>query len=567
MCPQLVDLRANIQKPHRNLKLLPRSETRKAGKPLKTLFLNPPSFEKFDGGASSRWPATREIESYWYPVWLTYPAGMLEGARLVDASPHGISWLDVVDILKDYEFLVLFTSTVGWDGDQGMAEHIKEKYPAIKIAFVGPPVTISPDRALSECAAIDFICRREFDSSIVEYANDKPLKEILGISYKDSSGIIQHNPDRPQLTTAQLDEMPWATEVYHRDLDVTRYRVPFLLHPFVALHTTRGCPAQCTFCLWPQTLSGRSWRKRSTDDVVAEMKQAKKLFPQVKEFFFDDDTFNIQDARTIELCEKLKPLGLTWSCNSRVTTDYDTLKVMKEAGCRLLIVGFESGDPQILRNVKKCATVERARSFVNNCRALGLVIHGDFILGLPGETTASIRNTIKFAKQLDCETIQVSIAHAFPGTEFFDFVEKKGFITNKTMEDGDGHQMAHIEHPGLPVDYVMEMVHKFYGEYYFRPKAAFRIVWKAIVNRDIPRLYTEARSFMQLRAQRYKASRKPQSQNSLIRQHKMQGENENECSPPILKEVSDREVSGIRDRLAIIVSGSPRNSDGPYTAN
>jgi radical SAM superfamily enzyme YgiQ (UPF0313 family) len=242
------------------------------------------------------------------------------------------------------------------------------------------------------------------------------------------------------------------------------------------------------------------------------MKQAKELFPQVKEFFFDDDTFNIQKARTIELCEELKPFGLTWSCNSRVTTDYDTLKAMKEAGCRLLIVGFESGDPQILKNIKKGATVERARRFVRDCHDLGLVIHGDFILGLPGETKASIRNTIKFAKQLDCETIQVSIAHAFPGTELFDFVERNGFITNKKKEDGDGHQMAHIEYPGLPVDYVMEMVHKFYDEYYFRPKAAFRIVCKAMVNRDIPRLYTEARSFMQLRAQRNKASRKPRSQ-------------------------------------------------------
>jgi len=512
MYSQLVHSPAVIQESQRNTESKPHSERLEPKKPLRTLFLNPPSFEKFDGGASSRWPATREIESYWYPVWLTYPAGMLEGSRLVDAPPHRISWLDVVDILKDYEFLVLFTSTVGWDGDQGMSEFIKETYPAIKIAFVGPPVTTSPSKALNQCSAIDFICRREFDLAIVEYANGQPLNEILGISYKDSNGVIQHNPDRAQLTPEQLDEMPWATEIYHRDLDVTRYNVPFLLHPFVSLYTTRGCPAQCTFCLWPQTLSGHAWRKRSTDDVAAEMKQAKELFPQVKEFFFDDDTFNIQKSRTIELCEKLKPLGLTWSCNSRVTTDYDTLKAMKEAGCRLLIVGFESGDPQILKNIKKGATVQRARDFVKDCHDLGLVIHGDFILGLPGETRRSIRNTIRFAKQLDCETIQVSIAHAFPGTELFDFVEKNGFITDKKMEDGGGHQMAHIEYPGLPTEYVMEMVHKFYDEYYFRPGAAFRIIWKAIVNRDIPRLYAEARSFMQLRAQRNKVAKKPQPQ-------------------------------------------------------
>ena len=144
--------------------------------------------------------------------------------------------------------------------------------------------------------------------------------------------------------------------------------------------------------------------------------------------------------------------------------------------------------------------------------SLGLTIHADFILGLPGETKESIRNTINFAKSLDCETIQVSVAHAYPGTEFYEFAAKNGFITNEKMEDGGGHQMAHIEYPGLPTDYVMEMVHRFYDEYYFRPKAAFRVVWKAIVNRDIPRLYVEAKAFMKLRAQRNKAVKVSRSQ-------------------------------------------------------
>jgi hopanoid biosynthesis associated radical SAM protein HpnJ len=471
--------------------------------PLKTLFLNPPSFENFDGGASSRWPATREIESYWYPVWLAYPAGMLEGSRLLDANPHHVSWTEVTEILKDYEFLVLFTSTIGWTGDQRAVEMIKAVYPNLKVAFVGPPVTTDTDKALNECVAIDFICRREFDFSVVEYANGKPLEEILGVSYR-KDGKNLHNPDRPQVEKLDKPDMPWVTDIYRRDLDVTKYNVPFLLHPYVALYSTRGCPAQCTFCLWPQTLSGHAWRKRSTDDVAAEMAHAKKLFPEVKEFFFDDDTFNINGPRTIELCEKLKPLGLTWSCTSRVTTSYETLKAMKEAGCRLLIVGYESGDPQILKNIKKGATVERARDFTRDCHKLGLVVHGDFILGLPGETEASIRNTINFAKTLDCETIQVSIAHAFPGTEFYEYAKANGFITNENMADSGGHQMAHIEYPGLPTEYVLEMVHRFYDEYYFRPKAAFRVVWKAIVNRDVPRLYVEAKSFMKLRAQRNK---------------------------------------------------------------
>jgi len=471
--------------------------------PLKTLFLNPPSFENFDGGAGSRWPATREIESYWYPVWLAYPAGMLEGSRLLDAPPHHITAEETIEIAKAYEFLVLFTSTPGFPGDIGLSQAIKAANPNIKITFVGPHVTVLPERSLEDCPAIDFVCRKEFDMSVVEYAQGKPLEEIAGISYSKNGGVV-HNPDRTQL--ADLDSMPHVTDIYKRDLDVTRYNVPFLLHPYVSLYTTRGCPAQCTFCLWPQTLSGHPWRKRSTDDVAREMTKAKEYWPNVKEFFFDDDTFNIQKARTLELCAKLKPLGLTWSCTSRVTTDYETLKAMREAGCRLLIVGYESGDPQILKNIKKGATVERARDFTRDCHKLGLVIHGDFIMGLPGETRDTIKRTISFAKELDVETIQVSVAHAYPGTELYDYAVKNGFMVgeNKMVDEG-GHQLAHIQYPGLPADEILEAVHRFYDEYYFRPKAVFRILRKAVFNGDNRRrLYKEAKTFLKTRSMRNK---------------------------------------------------------------
>ena len=471
--------------------------------PLKTLFLNPPSFENFDGGAGSRWPATREIESYWYPVWLAYPAGMLEGARLLDAPSHHVSAEETINIARDYEFLVLFTSTPGFPGDIRLVKKIREVNPRIKIAFVGPHVSVLPERSLKDCPEIDFVVRKEFDYAVCEFAQGKPLEEILGISFLKNGSVV-HTPDRPEVQ--DLDSLPHVTEIYRRDLDVTRYNVPFLLYPYVSLYTTRGCPAQCTFCLWPQTLSGHPWRKRSTDDVAREMAKAKELWPDVREFFFDDDTFNIQKVRTIELCEKLKPLKLTWSCTSRVTTDYETLKAMKEAGCRLLIVGYESGDPQILKNIKKGATVERARQFTKDCHKLGLVVHGDFILGLPGETHDTIRTTVAFAKELDVETIQVSVAHAYPGTELYDYAVKNGFMVgdNKMVDEG-GHQLAHIQYPGLPADDILEAVHRFYDEYYFRPKAVFRILRKAAFNSvDRKRLYKEAKTFLKVRAMRHK---------------------------------------------------------------
>lgn len=470
--------------------------------PLKTLFLNPPSFENFDGGAGSRWPATREIESYWYPVWLAYPTGMIDGARLIDAPPHHISAEETINTAKQYEFLVLYTSTPGFPGDIRLAERIKEANPRIKIAFVGPHVTVLPEQSLNEGPAIDFVVRKEFDYAVKEFADGKPVDDILGVSYR-KNGSISHNADRPQLQ--DLDSLPHVTDVYHRDLDVRRYNVPFLLHPYVSLYTTRGCPAQCTFCLWPQTTSGHAWRKRSSDDVAREMAKAKEYWPFVREYFFDDDTFNIQKARTVELCAKLKPLKLTWSCTSRVTTDFETLKAMRDAGCRLLIVGYESGDAQILKNIKKGATLERARQFTKDAHKLGLVIHGDFILGLPGETRETIQNSIAFAKELDVETIQVSVAHAYPGTELYDFATKNNFIVKGSMVDAGGHQLAHIEYPGLPADEILHSVHRFYDEYYFRPKAVFRILRKAAFNSvDRKRLYKEAKTFLKVRSMRNK---------------------------------------------------------------
>ena len=466
------------------------------------MFLNPPSFEGFDGGASSRWPASREIESYWYPVWLCYPAGMLPDSKVVDAPPHKISIEQTVEMGKDFELLVLFTSTPGFDVDVKMANMMKVANPNLKVCFVGPPVTVEPEKTLNATDAIDFVVRREFDHQIVDYANGKPLEELPGVSFR-KNGVIVNNPERPVIEN--LDELPWVSKVYKRDLDVRNYNVPFLLNPFISLYTSRGCPAMCTFCLWPQTHSGHRWRLRSADDVAAEMHYIKDNFPEIKEVFFDDDTFNYQKARTIALCEKLKPLNMTWSCTSRVTTDYDTLKAMKEAGCRLLIVGYESGDPQILKNIKKGATVDMAERFTANCRKLGLLIHGDFIVGLPGESRESIRKTIDFAKKLDNETIQVSIAHPYPGTEFYDYAKKNNLISIGNMTDEVGHQLPKVIYPGLDEAELVEWVERFYGEYYFRPRVIWRVVSKAVFNsHDRKRLAKEAKEYMALRKKRRK---------------------------------------------------------------
>ena len=209
---------------------------------MKTLFLNPPSFDKFDGGAGARWPATREIKSYWYPVWLSYPAGLLPGSRLLDAPPHNITQAETVRISSDYDFVVLFTSAVGFESDLGIVRRMKEAKPELKVAFVGPDVQTRPTESLRASPDLDFVVRGEFDHAVVEFAEGKPLEAIPGVSFRKDGEVI-HNPARPPLETEELDRLPFATEVYKRDLTIENYDIPFLLHPYVSFYTSRGCPA------------------------------------------------------------------------------------------------------------------------------------------------------------------------------------------------------------------------------------------------------------------------------------------------------------------------------------
>lgn len=467
---------------------------------MKTLLLNPPSFDKFDGGAGSRYPARREIHSFWYPTWLAYPAGLIRDSRLLDAPSHGLTSEETVRIADDYDFVVLFTSTAGFRSDVRMAERMKEAKPGRKIAFVGPHVTVLPEESLKVSPAIDFVVRKEFDYAVAEFAWGKKLEEIDGISFRKNVHIF-HNPDRSLIE--DLDALPFAVEIYKRDLDITKYNIPFLHHPYISFYTSRGCPALCTFCLWPQTMCGHRWRTRSSDDVVAEVRRSRELFPEAKEIFFDDDTFTIDKSRVFELCRKLKPLDLTWSCNARVTTNFETLKAMKEGGCRLLVVGFESGDEAILKNIKKGATVEQALAFMKHCRRLGLKVHGDFQMGLPGETRETIERTARFAMKLDPETIQVSMSHPYPGTEFYQYLQDRGYLISVKMTDEQGHQLPNFHYPGLSEEDILKAVEDLYARYYFRPRIIFRIVRRALFDgNERRRLRQEGKEFLRLRAKR-----------------------------------------------------------------
>src|ERR1700723_691780 len=393
---------------------------------MRTLFLQAPSFDGYDGGAGARYQMKREVRSFWFPTWLAQPAALVEGSKLIDAPPHRLSFQDIAAEFKDRDLVVMHTSTPSFKSDVKTAEMIKAINPNIKIGFIGAKVAVEPEKSLIVGQAVDFVARNEFDFTIKEVADGHPWSDIKGLSYRNSEGIIVHNEDRRVLE--DMDSLPWVTPVYKRDLTIENYFGGYLKHPYISFYTGRGCKSRCTFCLWPQTVGGHRYRVRSIEDVVAEMKWAKDAFPQVKEFFFDDDTLTDNLPRVEALAKELGKLGVTWSCNAKANVPRKTLEVMKENGLRLLLVGYESGNQKILHNIKKGLLVDVARRFAKDCHELGIIVHGTFILGLPGETRETIQETLQFAKDVNPHTIQVSLAAPYPGTFLYNQAVQAGWL-------------------------------------------------------------------------------------------------------------------------------------------
>ena len=438
---------------------------------MRTLCLHPPSYEGFDGGAGSRYQAKREIRSFWYPTWLAQPAALVPGCKLVDAPPAGLRLADVAPMARDYDLAVLHTSSPSFAGDVKAVAALKAENPSLLVGLVGAKVAVEPEPSLLACDAIDFVAREEFDFTVAEVADGRPLETVDGVSYRGAGGSVVHNRDREILH--DMDALPSVVPVYKRDLQPENYFIGYLKHPYLSLYTGRGCRSRCTFCLWPQTVGGHVYRTRSVESVLAEAALAKKLFPQVKELFFDDDTFTDDRRRAEEIARGLGKLGWTWSCNAKANVPRETLQVLRDNGLRLLLVGYESGNQQILINIKKGLRVERAKRFAADCRDLGITVHGTFILGLPGETKETIRETIEFAREVNPHTIQVSVAAPYPGTELYRQAHENGWLpgaddSGASLVSEDGTQLAALSYPGLGHTEILDSVDTFYRRYYFR---------------------------------------------------------------------------------------------------
>jgi radical SAM superfamily enzyme YgiQ (UPF0313 family) len=356
--------------------------------------------------------------------------------------------------------------------------------------LVGPPASQFDETMLGD-GHVDVVGRYEYDLTIrdIAAATEKgtDLEKVPGISYKQDGRTIQ-TPDRLFMTSEQLDAIPFVTSVYKKHLDIRDYVLSHALHPMVQIFTARGCPNRCTFCSWPRTFMGMKFRARSVTNVVDEFEYVNNELPAVKEIFIEDDTFTIDKRRVREVCSEIKKreLDVRWSCNARATLDYETMRIMKAAGCRLIDVGYESGSDKILKNIKKGVTTADTKAFTVDAKRAGLKILGDFIFGLPEETDDTIRQTIHFIKEIKPDMLQIAVATPIPGTEFYEWISDNGYLvesdSSKTIDES-GYQRCVISYPNFSSNDLVCSVESALKEYYFSASFA-KIAIRNILSRD-----------------------------------------------------------------------------------
>lgn len=457
---------------------------------MKVIALNPPFLKKFS--RASRSPAVTKSGTIYFPTWLAYATGSLEkrghDVRLIDASPRGMSLDDVITEAVQFapRMILVDSTTASFHVDLETVRALKSALPETFIAMVGLHVSALPEAALQPGSAVDAVCRREYDMTVVELAEalagTKKIGDVAGLSYRDGDRGIVHNPDRAYIQ--DLNELPFVTEIFKKHLRIEDYFYAHIQYPMVTTFTSRGCPAQCTWCMYPQVFYGHAFRHRSPENIVAEFEFIQKELPQVKEVLIDDDTFTIDVKHTRRTCELMIERGirLPWTCEVRTNLDYDTMVVMKKAGCRLMVAGFESGVKEILRAMKKGLTPEQGATFAYDARRAGIMVHGCFVAGNPGETRETLEESLRYAKSLPLDTAQFFPMMLYPGTEAYAWARESGYLRTEDYSQWvspEGMHNTMIDRPGLSHEYLVEFCDRARREFYLRPRYIAGKLWQA----------------------------------------------------------------------------------------
>jgi radical SAM superfamily enzyme YgiQ (UPF0313 family) len=392
---------------------------------------------------------------------------------LLDAAALQLSFEETVEKAKDYHFVIMLTSTMTVNEDASLLMEIKDKNPDVKTIVYGSHPTFMPKYTLSK-DGIDFIVRREPEFIIRDLISalknrDDSFKEVKGIGYQENNNDII-NELYPFIEN--LDELP----IPDRSLlvaDIDYFNPVVKRVPFTTMFTSRGCPGRCTYCTSPP-FYGKTYRARSAESVLEELEIVSNM--GYKEVFFRDEMFTADRDRVIKVCEGLleKNIDLTWIASTRVgAVDDELMVLMKKAGCHMLRYGVESGVQEILNTVKKGIKIEQTIKDFELTHKHKIDTHAHCMLGMPGETEKTIRQTLDFVKKIDPTIITFGICSPYPGTQLFDLV------VEKHPEVGDGsecdlqklhtHSFFNEVYTNIPNDELNKWIKRIYREFYFRP--------------------------------------------------------------------------------------------------
>ena len=454
---------------------------------LKVAYINPPYFERYS--RSQRSPGVIKSGTMYYPYWLAHSLALLDQndfeTFLYDCPAANIPLAELLKKLEEFkpDLCVLDSSTASSNHDYQVAKAIKDQFPETRICMVGTHVTALWDEVLRDHPAVTYVAIGEYDETILDLAKalesekknagQAPSVNIAGLGLRLKDGTVARGPVRPPIEN--VDALPWIAPVYKKFLDVKNYYFSLASYPMVMLIGGRGCVAKCTYCVYPQVMHGHRYRTRSPQSITDEMLWIQQNMPEVQEIVFEDDTFtgDREFAREVAVLVQQKGIRLKWFANVRANIDKETLSYMKDAGFRCCAVGFESADDILLKNMWKGSTISRQKEFVKDCHDLGIIVHGCFMFGFPGETQETMEKTLRYAMDLNPDSAQFYPVMPFPGTSYYKWAKENNYLATQNFSDwltDEGGHRCVLNLPGLQAKEIEAFCEKAYQRFYFRPR-------------------------------------------------------------------------------------------------
>jgi len=454
---------------------------------VKVLLLSPPYVPEYMRNARCDFVSLSSTQ--WYPILLGYCGAYLESqghtVQLIDAPAEGLDHGQTRERARSFspDLVVLYTGRMSEENDIEFGESLIDEL-GCDAVIAGPYAGIDPKATLGRCQAIGKLVLGEFEHPVGDLAAGAHPGAVANLMLRDGDRFIR-NPMRPYLGPEQLDAIPFVSRFFRDQLDLRWYKTPSEYFPYMDILTGRGCQwGLCTYCLWVHTfVTGRVYNQRSIANVVDEFRFIAEEMPEVRSVMVQDDTFVEARAREFSEAKLQAGIALPWSCYVRADMGFETLELMKRAGCRNLHVGYESADPDVLKRIRKGLSVERMTRFTEDARRAGLRIHGDFAIGFPGETPESAARTAEWAYRLNPHTAQFQLMIPFPGTPFYDEMQANGWL------DEDGQP----DMPQFSNDQIREAAKAAYRRFYLSPRYA----WTCLCHpyeRVLSRLKTIARA-------------------------------------------------------------------------